>query len=122
MTADPHLAIDIGRRVRNIRRGAGMTQLALARAIDMRPGPLNNIEQGRNAPSAATIIALAHALCCTPNDILLPNGVATPAATARAREQQPRTAKRTARAISLLRKALAALTEDPATDADPGKS
>lgn len=119
MTADPHLAIDIGRRVRDIRRGAGMTQLALARAIDMRPGPLNNIEQGRNAPSAATIIALAHALRCTPNDILLPNGVA---ATARNLEQQPRTAKRTARAISLLRKALAALTDDLATDADHGKS
>ncbi len=49
----------VGDRIREIRRRQNLTQVELARKLDMRPGPVNCIETGKNFPSAKVLHKLS---------------------------------------------------------------
>ena len=58
--------MDIGRRIRELREGRGITQRALARAAGIAPNSLYLIESSRRTPSAATVEKLARGLDVEP--------------------------------------------------------
>ncbi len=53
-------AIEVGRRIRDLRRAAHLSQEALAAAIGIKQAPLSNLENGKNLPSARVTLALAN--------------------------------------------------------------
>lgn len=55
-------ANDVGRRIRAIRRKAGMAQIQLAKAAGMRQGSISDIEKGIQIPLTTSLIRLAQAL------------------------------------------------------------
>ena len=61
---------DVGGRIRNLRRRIGITQAELARRVDIKTGPMNNLEQGRNLPSTPVLASIARELN-TSTDLLL---------------------------------------------------
>lgn len=63
-------AVEVGRRIREARRAAGMTQGDLARRLGMRQGPVSNIERGHCLPHAATLVQISAALHCTTDELL----------------------------------------------------
>lgn len=60
----------VGVTIRNLRRCRHLTQVELGRRIGMRPGPMNNIEQGRGLPSTPVLCRIA-AVLNVPVDVLL---------------------------------------------------
>ena len=60
----------IGDQVRVLRQRQHISQAELARRIGMRPGPMNNIEQGRHVPSGRVLIRLADALGVSVDELL----------------------------------------------------
>ena len=60
------LQLAIGRRVREFRKAAGLTQEQLSEKVDIAPQYLSRLETGRRTPSLDTIVALAEALDTTP--------------------------------------------------------
>ncbi len=59
------------------RRRRNLSQVELARLLGMRPGPVNNLEKGRNLPSAAVLCKLAAALDVHVDAFFLPEAGAT---------------------------------------------
>ena len=55
-------AATVGKVIRSLRRQRHLTQLELGRRIGMRPGPMNNIEQGRCLPSTPVLCRIAAVL------------------------------------------------------------
>ena len=55
-----------GRRLRQLREAAGLTQLELAAASGLTHEAISNLETGKRAPRAETVRALAHALGVEP--------------------------------------------------------
>lgn len=51
--------MSIGERVRQARKGAGWTQVTLARFCDVDPATIARIEQGKHTPSSKVRDALA---------------------------------------------------------------
>lgn len=68
-TPDPRA---VGANIRDLRRRAHLSQGDLARRLDMRQGPVCNIEQGKNFPSAQVLLRLADVLQVTTDQILRP--------------------------------------------------
>lgn len=60
--ADPLPADRIGRRLRDRRSEAGLSQVQLARRAGIRPETLNRIERGHTTPDFATVRKLLRAL------------------------------------------------------------
>ncbi len=60
----------IGSRIRAARRQRGLTQAALAERAGLSPETVSAIERGKHVPRADTVIALARALSCPPEDLL----------------------------------------------------
>jgi transcriptional regulator with XRE-family HTH domain len=61
----------LGRRIRNLRKAAGMTQMELARRTATNQGYLARLENGeRTNPSLAILRRLAKALGTTPANLL----------------------------------------------------
>ncbi len=60
-----------GALVRTHRDALGLTQLALARACQLSPVYISQIEKGERIPSVAACRALATALGCTPRRLVL---------------------------------------------------
>lgn len=61
----------IGRRLRALREGQGMTQVALARAARLDRITIIALEVGRHRrPTADSLVRLARALGTTPDDLL----------------------------------------------------
>ena len=54
-----------GRRLRALRRGAGLTQAHLAERAGLAPNTVGTYERGEKAPRPRTLEALAEALDCT---------------------------------------------------------
>jgi transcriptional regulator with XRE-family HTH domain/Zn-dependent peptidase ImmA (M78 family) len=52
----------VGKVIRSLRRQRHLSQLELGRLIGMRPGPMNNIEQGRCLPSTPVLCRIAAVL------------------------------------------------------------
>lgn len=55
-------AEQIGNRLRELRAGAGLSQLELARKAGLGQRTISHIEQGVNSPLFLTVVALADAL------------------------------------------------------------
>lgn len=62
----------VGQNIRNLRRRAHLSQGELARRLGMRQGPVSNLEQGKNFPSAQVLLRLAAILNVTTDRILQP--------------------------------------------------
>jgi Zn-dependent peptidase ImmA (M78 family)/DNA-binding XRE family transcriptional regulator len=52
----------VGQMIRHLRRRTQLSQCELANRIGIKPGPMNNIEQGRNLPSTPVAYAIAREL------------------------------------------------------------
>lgn len=57
---------DLGRRVRNVRQHAGLTQEMLAEKVGISASFLGHIERGTRAASLETFVALCNELCISP--------------------------------------------------------
>jgi len=64
------VTVEIGRRVRELRRRQGLTQARLARGAGLNQGFISEIEQGHRSPSHASLHALASALQVAPAALL----------------------------------------------------
>lgn len=78
---DPRL---VGANIRDLRRRAHLSQGELARRLGMRQGPVSNLEQGKNFPSAQVLLRLAAILNTTTDRILRPGRYTDDADTAAA--------------------------------------
>jgi DNA-binding XRE family transcriptional regulator len=56
------LQVSLARKIIRRRRAAGLTQLELSQRAGIRPETLNRIEQGKHAPSIATVEKIERAL------------------------------------------------------------
>jgi transcriptional regulator with XRE-family HTH domain/Zn-dependent peptidase ImmA (M78 family) len=56
------LAVEVGKRIRELRRQKHITQKELASRMGMRPGPMNLIEKGRHVPSGRLLYRLSSVL------------------------------------------------------------
>ncbi|HYI61526.1 MAG TPA: helix-turn-helix transcriptional regulator [Acidimicrobiales bacterium] len=59
---DLAVAVAFGKRVRELRLAAGMTQEALAEAAGLHPTFISNVERGYRVPSVPTMLRLAQGL------------------------------------------------------------
>jgi len=64
------MTVEIGMRVRELRRRRGLTQARLARGAGLNQGFISEIERGHRSPSYATLHALASALQVAPAALL----------------------------------------------------
>jgi transcriptional regulator with XRE-family HTH domain len=62
-----------GRRLREVRKSAGLTQLELGEKAGMHQHAVARLEAGERDPGWSTVRRLASALNVTPNDFLDPN-------------------------------------------------
>jgi Zn-dependent peptidase ImmA (M78 family)/transcriptional regulator with XRE-family HTH domain len=66
-------AQSVGRAIRDLRRRAHLSQGELSDRLGMRQGPVCNLEQGKNYPSAQVLLRLSRILNCSIDDILQPS-------------------------------------------------
>lgn len=52
----------LGKRIKDLRKSAGLTQEKLAELIDIETGSLSGIESGRHYPSLPTLVKIANNL------------------------------------------------------------
>lgn len=64
-----------GRRLRQLRRSAGLTQEQLARRLGLNRTTVVNIEGGRQRVAVHQLVELADALGCEPSELLLAAGM-----------------------------------------------
>ena len=64
------LQVQLGKRVRELRTQAGITQAVLAERIGVSPEFLSRMERGMKGPSLQTIERLAEGLGVAPRDLL----------------------------------------------------
>ena len=63
--------MSIGENLKRLRRDKGWTQSNLAKQCGIRLGQISKIERNDTDPKLSTIYALARALDCTPNSLLM---------------------------------------------------
>jgi DNA-binding XRE family transcriptional regulator/quercetin dioxygenase-like cupin family protein len=69
----------IGQRLREARVGRGMTVRGLARAVDLSPSLISQIENGKSSPSVSTLYAITTALQISIEDVFGEPAAARPA-------------------------------------------
>ena len=57
-------------RLRELRQARGLTQTAVAAAVNTTPGAVNQWESGLTQPSMANLVALTAALDCTLDELV----------------------------------------------------
>lgn len=67
---DLEIAAAFGRRVREVRHGAGMTQEDLAERAGLHPTFISNVERGYRVPSVPTLLRIAKGLGCSPGALV----------------------------------------------------
>ena len=60
----------LGDRIRHVRRGAGLTQEALAESLDLSVAYVSLIERGGRNPPYTTVVAIARALGLPPSRLV----------------------------------------------------
>ena len=60
----------LGERIRTMRRARKLTQVELGELTNISPSFIGHIERGTRVMSVETLMALSHALECTPNELL----------------------------------------------------
>lgn len=73
MAGQPEFRNRVGERLRRRREAAGLTQKQLARKLpgEMEGGQISRWERGESFPTYANVLALAHALGLTEEELLL---------------------------------------------------
>lgn len=66
----PLSSVQVGANIRRIRRQAHLSQQDLAKQLGMRQGPVSNLENGKNLPSATVLVRLARILRVSTDEIL----------------------------------------------------
>ena len=61
----------VGRRIQEVRKARGLTQAELAQMVDLSTKYISNVECGFKTPTLNTFVAIANALQCDANQILL---------------------------------------------------
>lgn len=69
-TSQPLSAAQVGENIRRLRRQAHLSQQELAKQLGMRQGPVSNLENGKNLPSASVLVRLAQILHVSTDEIL----------------------------------------------------
>jgi transcriptional regulator with XRE-family HTH domain len=64
------LYVDLGRRIKALRKKRGVSQIRLAAAVNTSPGNLSRIESGNHTPNAKTIAAIADYLVVSTDYLL----------------------------------------------------
>lgn len=64
----------VGDAIRRLRRERHLSQAELARRVEIRAGPMNNLEQGKHLPSARVLFAIAGVLGVPADAVLCPGG------------------------------------------------
>ena len=59
----------LGQRIAAMRKSKGLSQEKLAEVAEITPTNLSHIERGKIKTSIETLVGLANALGCTPNDL-----------------------------------------------------
>lgn len=67
---DEDLALELGRRIRRLRRIAGMSQEELAVAAELNRGAISLLERGRRLMGTGTLLRILMALEARPEDLL----------------------------------------------------
>ena len=67
---DQAVAVAFGRRVREVRLEAGLTQEGLAEAAELHPTFISNVERGYRVPSVPTMLRLARGLGVPPGRLV----------------------------------------------------
>lgn len=62
--------ISIGKRIKELRKGKGLTQEKLAEMSGIEPSNISHIERGATKPSLPTLIAIANALGVTLDELV----------------------------------------------------
>lgn len=60
----------VGRRIQEVRKARGITQMKLAQMLDLSTKYISNIECGFKTPKLNTFVAIANALQCDANTLL----------------------------------------------------
>ena len=64
------LPVQIGKRIRLLRKRKGWTQIDTAVALDMNRGHISDIEQGKREPGLITLQVIARGLGTTMSELL----------------------------------------------------
>lgn len=67
---DRAIAVAFGRRVREARLAADLSQEALAEAAGLHPTFISNVERGYRVPSLPTVVRLAEGLKVDPGELV----------------------------------------------------
>ncbi len=78
----------LGSRIKELRRSAGLTLTQLARKAGISQGYLSKIENGRNAPPVSTLLMLARALDVTMGELFGESDMRRPLSLVRKGERQ----------------------------------
>lgn len=65
---DQKILIEMGKRIAELRKRKGLTQVQLAYSIGMEKSNYNVIEKGKSNPQFLTLIKICDALECQPKD------------------------------------------------------
>jgi transcriptional regulator with XRE-family HTH domain len=65
------LAVQLGRRVRELRQGAGWTVEEAAERFGIEPAHVRRIESGRTNPSLATLVSIAQGLSTDVTELIV---------------------------------------------------
>lgn len=64
-------AVKVGERLRAARKARGLTQSELSQLVDLTPKYISNLECGFKCPKLETFVAIANALNCDANTLLV---------------------------------------------------
>ncbi|MBD5081574.1 MAG: helix-turn-helix transcriptional regulator [Ruminococcaceae bacterium] len=59
----------IGKRIQELRKSKGFTQLNFSESIDLSPNYFSDIERGKSSPRIDKLVAIMNALDCSADDI-----------------------------------------------------
>ena len=62
--------ISIGKRIKELRKGKGLTQESLAEMSGIEPSNISHIERGATKPSLPTLVAIANSLGATLDELV----------------------------------------------------
>jgi transcriptional regulator with XRE-family HTH domain len=69
MNIDKELRLYLGKRVKELRKSAGVSQEVVAAILNITRTSVTNIETGRQGLTAENIVTMCQLFKCTPNDI-----------------------------------------------------
>ena len=69
MNSEKEIQKIIGKRIQQIRKAQGYTQLQFSEMVDLSPNYFSDIERGKSSPRIDKLVAIINALECSADDI-----------------------------------------------------